>query len=228
MFGFETIAMTGLLTLASAAEIKCTVPKAPVISINPVSRPVKYDFSRSSKQLTGQKSNTVSPYAPDADTTTGGLRHDQPTMKFGVQWGYVEYPTEKAVCLWYDSVTVDIELKPQIFIAKEYSKGPCRDAILEHERKHVVVDREVMNKYAQEIGAAIQEAINQAGALGPYNLDELETIQKQLVEHVQSAVSSRELILTKEMRARQQTVDSLEEYERVNAICQPEMLKKRR
>lgn len=215
------IVTAGLLTLASGGGVQCTVPKAPVINVVPSTQAIQYDFSKPEADLTAQKSDTVSPYAPGVDTATRGLRYDQPEMKMEVSWGYMQYPGG-ATCFWYDTVNISVQLKPQIFIAKELSEGRCRDAVIEHENKHVKVDRAIVNSYVQNIGRSVQDAVNAAGAMGPYNADQIEPMQKKLVDHIKSAISMHELTLYKEMRAKQGQVDSLEEYNRVNGICRAE------
>lgn len=205
--------------IRTAADVRCQVPKAPVIQILPKTAPIRYDFSKTTQQLTAQGSNTVNPYAASVDSSTGGLRADQPEMKSNIRMGTRTYPDLKVGCLWYDSVIVNINMNPVIYIAQEYQQDPCKAAIMEHELKHVAVDREVMGRYAQEVGKAVQDAVNQAGAMGPFNVNEMNAYQDSYISHVQSAINSQELLLTKQMRQRQGQVDTREEYDRVSKIC---------
>ena len=228
MPGLEVVAVAGYLTLAAGKNpaLQCVVPKAPVINVTPVTKEIEYDFTKSSDELGMMHNDTVNPYAAGADTTTGGLRHDAPQVSMAVKIGYKQHSTGP-VCFWYDSVAIDIQLQPKIYIASDQAEDKkCRDAIIEHEKKHVVVDRQVINKYAQDIGKAVQEAINIAGGIGPYNPDRIEDTQAMMTEHVKIALESRQLALAQEMRQRQSEVDSYEEYERVSAICQLSQVKK--
>ncbi len=213
--------------IRSAADVRCQVPKAPIIQVLPKAAKIRYDFSKTSQQLTAQGSNTVNPYAASVDSSTGGLRADQPQMSSNIRMGTQTYPDLKVGCLWYDSVVVNITMNPVIYIAQEYQQDPCKAAIMEHELKHVGVDREVMNRYATEIGKAIQAAVNQAGAMGPFNVDEMNAYQDRYIAHVQSAIDSKQLLLTKDMRNRQAMIDTREEYDRVSKICRDVIKKKR-
>ncbi len=211
----------------SAADVRCVVPKAPVIQVLPKSAAIRYDYSQTAEQLTARGSNTVNPYAANVDSTTGGMRVDNARISSHIKMGTQTYPSLKVGCIWYDSITVNISLSPVIYIAKEYQQEPCRSGITEHELKHVSVDREVMNKFSREIGLSVQEAVNQAGAFGPFNAQEMPEHQERLIQHIKSAVDSRQLMLEKEMRTRQGQVDSLEEYKRVSKICHGVMKKTR-
>ncbi|MFN3826954.1 MAG: hypothetical protein ACK4NR_04940 [Micavibrio sp.] len=206
--------------ILSPRDVVCTVPKAPMIKIEPKAAAVRYDYSKTTAELTRQGSQTVNPYAANVDSTTGGLRADTPKIRSDVKTSIMTYPALGVGCLWYEEVSVVIELSPVIYIAKEFQKDPaCKAAIMEHELKHVSVDRDVINNYATQIGKAIQTAVNRAGALGPFKVAELDAQQDNLMDHIQSAISSQQVILDKDMRSRQARVDSLEEYERVSAIC---------
>ena len=226
--GLDVIAVAGYLTLAAGKGkmLQCVVPKAPTINVSPVTKEIEYDLSHDSEELGTMQNDTVNPYAPGTDTSTGGLRQDAPQISIEVKIGYKQHPTGP-VCFWYDTVDINIQLQPKIYIASDHAENKkCRDAIVEHEKKHVVVDRQIINKYAQDIGKAVQEAINSAGGIGPYNPDRIQDIQNMMSEHIKTAYASRQLALTQEMRSQQAKIDSYEEYERVSAICQIEKIKK--
>ncbi len=231
--GLETMAVAGWLTLAAAgdpsARVTCSVPEAPAIKIVPVTAPIKYDFSKSEEQLTNMPSNTISPYALNADTVTRGLRHDQPKINLKMEWGIQEYPATEVFCMWYHSITINIKLSPIIYVAKEYGKSECQKAVLEHERKHVAVDRDVINRHAMDIGKTLQDAVNKVGAIGPYQgKNKQDDVQKMLSKYIEGAFDSESLLLQEDMRKSQAAVDSLDEYERVNAICRKEEAARRR
>jgi hypothetical protein len=218
--GLDIITAAGLLTLAATGGNipACTVPKAPTISINATTQPIRYDYSRTQEQLGAIRSDTVNPYAPGTDTATGGLRQDAPQLSMNVRVGYRGVPGGPT-CFWYDSVTVNIQLNPVIYIARENQGGDCGAAIMEHEKKHIAVDHRVSNSFAASVGDVVRKAVNEAGALGPYNADRIEETQKMMIDHIQSAVKSRQLSYETDMRRQQAQVDTLAEYERVSKIC---------
>lgn len=220
MFGFDVMTAAGLLILAGNT-VQCAVPRAPQITVTPLSAPVQYEFSLSAEELGRFKTDTISPYAPGVDTSTGGLRHDRPEVRTEVRWGVMNYEDLKISCLWYENINVTIDLSPKIYVASDNSNSPaCRDAIINHELKHVSVDREIINSYAQSIGVAVKQAVDGIGAMGPYNYHELEEVRNRLIGHIEAAVESRKFLLYQEMSRRQAAVDSLEEYEYVSKICE--------
>ena len=219
MFGLDIATVASLLVLANA-PVTCNVPKAPQISVDPVSAPIEYELGLTTEQLSAFKSNTVNPYAPNVDTTTGGLRHDRPRITTEVEWGVAQIAQRQIACMWYETITVKIELSPKIYIAKDFGDSRCHSAIMEHEIKHVEVDRAVINRYAYDIGMSVKAAVDEIGAIGPYNFHELEGVREQLVNHIKTAVDSQKFKLHQEMAREQAKIDSLEEYERVNKICE--------
>jgi len=224
MFGFDVIALSGLMLLASG-RIECSIPKPPQVVIAPYTNDVEYDFSKTSAELGAFETNTTSPYAVNLDTATGGLRYDKPEIKLEVKWGVKRYPHEELACLWYDSVKLQITLSPIIYLAKENNYKGCREAILDHELKHVKTDRRVINNYSQRVGQDLQDAVNKTGAIGPYHLDEVDAVQKQLVDIINQVVKTHEKNLYEEMNYEQGKIDTLEEYERVNNICRQAAVK---
>ena len=208
-------------------RVTCSVPKAPTIQVLPKTKDIAYDYSQTTQQLTARRTTSPGPYGSNIDTATGGLRADQISTSSNIKMGTMVYQSQNAGCIWYDEVTVNINLNPVIYVAKEYQKEPCKGAILKHELRHVEVDRFVVNKYAQQIGAAIQNTVNKAGAVGPFPASDMNRQQDQLIKHIQAAIKSQEHLLDQEMRTLQSQVDSLEEYERISKICK-DLIPKRR
>lgn len=218
MFGLEILAVSSLLHLAGG-PVKCTLPQAPRIVVSPQSDPVRYVYNLGSGALGQMPTDTVNPYGAGVDTATGGLRKDAPTFRIQAHIGYQQWPALGVFCMYYDRVRLDIHLKPTIYIAREYGPGPCREAILEHERKHVRVDREIMNKYAGLMGRAVQDRVDSIGVVGPFKISQLQQMQDLMIGYVSKTVEAQEKALQAEMRQRQAAVDSLQEYEQVGAIC---------
>lgn len=214
------LAMAIHMTMTDAYAMKCgDVPSAPTIKVRPTTKEIQYDFTLTLAQLSAMKSDTVNPYAPSVDTSTGGLRQEKPTMKINVRIATKEHPILKKMCMWYDEVDVEIALGPKIYLADELNYSPCKEAVLDHEHKHVNVDRAVMNKYAHQIGASVKTAVAEIGMHGPFPSSQSKHYEQKFFSHIEASIAPVIQKLNAEMHAKQQQIDSLEEYERVSQYC---------
>lgn len=151
----------------------------------------------------------------------GGIETSQ-SMRFST----LTNPRLREVCYWYDTVDVNIHINPTIYIASEFPQGSCmHNAIMEHEQKHVTVDREMVNKYAQLIGNAIKAETDRQPIYGPVPLAQEKAIEAAIKSKMQSIVTNLIAQMDQERKTRQQVVDNLSEYQRVNALC-PDQKKK--
>jgi hypothetical protein len=231
IFAADIVAMKAALILVSGAAggdsgMTCSVKTTPAVKVTVETDQIDYDFTKSAQHLSSIKNDTVSPYAPGTDTVSGGLREDHPQTRAAISWSLEYNPDSNIGCMWYDKVEITVRLDPKIYVAKEFNVGNCREAILAHERRHVSVDREVMNKYASNMGRAVQKAIDQAGAMGPFNMNDQKKMQDLSSQHIENAMKPQRLAMEKEMRTKQAQVDSLAEYERVSAYCRNVLLNK--
>ena len=225
----DILALPMLVTLAAAPggdRLACALPKAPHVTVKVATNDIKYDFSRSSQELTMMKGDTLSPYAPGTDMASGGLREDRPTINTQIEWQIELDERRNVACMWYDKVTIRITLDPKIYVAREFNTGTCREAVLRHEHRHVDIDRIVLNKFAADIGQAVQQAVDSAGVFGPFNYNDVERVKDKTSRHIESAIDTRRLLMEKDMDAQQSRVDSLEEYERVSAQCRDVRVRK--
>lgn len=221
-YGLVLLVMLAVMPVAgakSAAAEPCLVKNAPAVTVKVETADIAYDFSKTARELTAMKADTVSPYPPGSDSVSGGLRQMQPVISTLLSWNLTEWPKQKTGCLTYKTVDVTIVMDPKIYVAREFNKDACRNAILQHERKHVTVDRVVMNKYAGSIGRVIQAAVNRVGAMGPFALDRKEEMQNISASHIENAIKEQISLMNEEMRRQQQKIDSLEEYKYVSSFC---------
>lgn len=226
--GFRRIrpVLTGALALAvlisggkQAVAVTCRVEKPPAVTVRVETADIVYDFAQTAQALAALRGDTRSPYPAGVDSVSGGLRKMTPKITTLFSWSLTEWPAKKTGCLTYKTVDVTIRMDPQIYVAREFNTDVCRNAILQHERKHVAVDRQVMNKYAGSMGRAIQQAVDKAGAIGPFALGRAQEMQDISGRHVEKALEEQISLMEQEMHRRQEKVDSLEEYEYVSSFC---------
>lgn len=210
----------GSVSQAQANTSWCRPTTAPHITVIPSTENISYNFTLSEKQLNAFSIDTKNPYGGNIISDVGGL------MKGGIQteqkmtFGTMTNNDTSEVCYWFNTIDVKIHISPIIYIADKFPKGSCKfNAIMEHEKKHVVVDREIVNKYAVIIGNRLKSEISSARIYGPVAKskesllgDKMRGKMKEILDDITKQMSA-------ERQQRQQAVDSLEEYERVNNLC---------
>lgn len=219
MIGLDYV-LAGYVDLVSG-QIKCTAPKSPKIMVGASNTTVRYDHTKTQKQLDNFDTDTISPYGGEVQTHVGGLMKGEVSISQNIRFYQESYPNLRTGCLYVDSINVEIQIKPTIYIARDYPKNGCMyNAVLEHEKKHVAVDQLLVTKYKGLIMNGIKTAIQKSGyQRGPFSTSIMASEQKKLQDYIQNVFRQYSDQLTKERRAKQQAVDSLEEYERVQAQC---------
>lgn len=202
------------------APATCPSKEAGKVNIIWSSDAVKYDFSHSQAQLDSKEIDTENPYDRSVKTHVGGLMSGGIGVKSSIEVATMTYPRSKVTCQWIDKIDVTIAIDPTIYIARENPKGSCKyRAILEHEMKHVYVDREIVKEYAPIIKDYLNQAILKVGIVGPKPERRSKEFHKKIVDYIDARLKDVTDRLYADRRQRQQAVDSLEEYQRVSRIC---------
>ena len=215
--------MTGLCALSTGSALAdnwCRPSAAPRVNIKTSTDHISYDFTQSEKQLNAADISTVSPYGKDVITDVGGLMkggiETQQQMSFKT---ITNYQTNQ-ICIFYDQIDVTLHIRPTILIAKEFPKGTCmHNSIMGHEYKHVSVDREIVNKYANLVGQGLKKELSITPILGPYPAAQQSAALEQVKMRLKTLLKSYTDAMSSERRIRQQAVDNLQEYNRVNDAC---------
>ena len=212
------------MLLLAADPVQCKLPRAPVIEVIPKTTPTAFDYSKTIADLKSIKTDTISPYGQHVEHLVYGLHDGEMSIGYNIEFGGMEYPDLNLACLYFNKITVTLELNPVIYVVKEFKPGTCaHNAVLEHEKKHVTTDRKIANKYAREIGVALQAAVNKAGAVGPYYIEEIAAVRDRMAAHIASTVKAVEFNMVEEQTRAQQAVDSMEEYEsvaeKIHKVC---------
>lgn len=223
MFGLEVLA-AGMLYLVPEpvfAQVECQAKVAPKINVLPIKSRVQYDFSLTKAQLNEIDVTTVSPYGPHHKTYVSGLMSGAIGLESEIRFIQETYSQIDQGCFYLKSIDVEINIDPVIFIAKEYPQGSCmHTAVLAHERKHVMEDQLVVNRYANIIDDALAEVINTTGSsYGPFKIAELLSAQESVQITLHDIVRSLNSQMNEERQRRQQAIDNLEEYESIGARC---------
>lgn len=221
MFPFDPLTLGTALTLAAASPQICQIPKTAEINVVPKAQKTQIDTSRGWADLQGQKIDTINPFGYNSVTHTNGFMDGEIRLNSGVKLDYKQAPGYNAFCIWYDVVTINFDITPKIVIAKEVAADKCMyKAVLNHEMKHVNVDRAIVNKYAKTIGQKVFEGLAQRGFIaGPIPPENAQGVTNRMRETVKQLVEFEYQKMQIERAESQQAVDNLGEYEAVQAEC---------
>ena len=221
MFPFDPVTVGSALILASASPKICQIPKPAEINVVPSTKPLEIDTSRTLAEIAAQNIDTINPYGYNSVTHTNGFMQGGIAMRSTVHLDYKQAPQRNAFCIWYDKVTIHIEITPKIVIAKEVAADKCMyNAVLTHEKKHVNVDRKIANKYAKAMGRVVFDGLKQRGFIaGPIPPENTQEISERMKKTVSQLIQLEYKKMEVEREEAQQAVDSLEEYEYVQSRC---------
>ena len=214
------ITIITLFPFAAHANVTCPSKPAGTVNIIWGSENIKYDFSRSQSQMNSMNNDTLSPYGKGANVHVGGLMKGGISIQSQVQIATITYPQQRQMCQWIDRVDVKINIDPTIYISRDHKPGSCRHkAIMDHEMKHIYVDREIVKKYIPYIKSNLSKAVIDIGIIGPKNTSEQQRYQKKINDYIAAEVKNINDRLNAERRQRQQAIDTRQEYDRVAALC---------
>ncbi len=221
MFGFDPLTAGSLLILAASGQSLCQMPKSTEINVIPKTLDIEYDYSRSLVDMQAEHVDTIDPYSFHDVTVTQGFMKGAIKMQPRVKLAQQFFGRQNAMCLWYDTVDISIEIDPSIVIASEIRKDRClHAAVLEHEMKHVDADRRIVNKYAKIMGQKVYSALKQRGFIaGPVRPEAAQAVATKMQNVVFQTLEHEYKRMNLERTEVQAEIDSLEEYERVNALC---------
>ncbi len=219
MFGIDPLTLSSLLVLTANAT--CPAHDATKINIVPRTDKVEYDHSQSLKKIQSYSTDTVDPYGFHGTTITQGFMTGKIMLEHKIRYGQVTNSKYGYGCIWYKDINIEIKISPKIVIAKELYRDKCmRKAIINHELKHVRVDREIVNKYAKSMGAKLLKALKSRGfEAGPMRIDRMPEVSAKMSRVIQQILELEYKKLGIDRQESQRDVDTLEEYESVDDKC---------
>ncbi len=209
---------------SSQQEIICEMPNPVEINVVPKTKDVRFDFTQTIADIQGNQVDTINPYGFHQSTRTQGFMKGAISIRPSIKLGGEEFRSAQGsgICLWYEVIQLNIEIDPQIVIAKEVYDDPCtRKAVLDHEMKHVYADREIVNKYASVMGKRVYEALKQRGfTVGPIPASSQKNVTNRMHETVIQVIKKEQRRMELDREDLQGEIDSIEEYNRVSALCE--------
>ena len=207
-------------SMSATAPEECPSESAPQIDVHWRSEPVKYDLTQNYASLGSRNINSKNPYGTHVAVDVGGLMSGRVTYKSGIEVTGIRYTANRTTCLWVNHINVDIVIDPTIFVASENPKGTCKFvAILEHESKHVAIDRQVVQDHIDAIRQAALDAATKVGIVGPKSDSAADEYKQKMSTYIEAALKSAVDDMYADRTKRQQGLDTKAEYDRVQAQC---------
>lgn len=198
----------------------CIPAKATEIEIIPKSNDIKYDFTKNKSELSAFDIDTLSPYAENIKTEIGGLMKGGIKIRHSYKYGVRTNTTTGQVCMWYDKIKVDIVINPKILIAKEYKEGTCKhQAVMTHEMKHIMKDREISSIYSKKIRDALYEHVKEKSYIGPVDEDKMAQLDIYMKSSIKTVIGKVKQEMIKQRKQEQMLIDNINEYNAVSDFC---------
>lgn len=187
------------------------------VKITPVFDEPKLDVSMSLATLQNYAKNGGA-VIPHYDSITLGLASYKSITQFLIPIMHYKMPNGTFCArvqnlearIGYENVT--------IHIANEFPQGSCSFySVLEHEQKHVQVNRALLHEYVPKIKARLDAFLKINGMFIVANPDYADKLLRERVSKITEEVIQE---MTQENRRRQKLIDSPQEYAKNNTACQ--------
>lgn len=218
--GLGLASLGTFLIMANALPDWCIPDTPPQINIIPTTDEVEYDFNQDTRRLS-QFDVRHSPYAPGVKTQIKGLHSGRIELNSKFQANtFLNHRTDE-VCIHYSQIDIYFHIDPKIYITREHLPGTCQHKVIhEHELKHLMTDRQLINEYSRKIGEAIERDLYQYGYIwGPMPAQDKDMTLMEMQDSLKNVVDPFLEELKKERHARQAAIDTIEEYERIRKAC---------
>lgn len=219
IFGIDpvTAASSALLWVGLGSCAPQTAPAVEIVFEN--ATPARNN-TLSHRALGGFKADTQFSHARNEIFLTGGLTRSSINTGFNMSLKSTKNTVSGESCLWIDSIKITVSYAPTVYIAKDYAQGSCHyRETLQHEIRHVNTDIITINEYLPLIKSEIAAASAALGVQGPVAADSLKAAQDKMGQAVSTALKSVSDKMNAARMARQQQIDTRQEYLRLGKVC---------
>ncbi len=202
-----------------AAQASCPILPAPKVTMTFANIPPVEINAKSSAELGQYHISTTFSHSRNEIFTVGGLTvsHIDPAYRILFNTTSTE---DGMVCVSLAQVGIAVSYAPLIYISSETKAGSCRyKATLQHEVRHVNTDIITFNEYLPQMTAAVQAALDHMPPIPPVPAENAVDVQNRMMDLVRAALGQKTDELEHVRAARQQMIDTRQEYLRGTALC---------
>ena len=201
-------------------------PSMPAINVAVIEDAAYFDMTQNARDLEMFRTEANSGHLPS-------YYHEKPSQIKGVTVGNfaarhdVDFTLGEALasdemCISIKNIDVTLRFKPVVYVADEFTDHACwfRE-ILEHEAKHVSIDRELTEKYKSKIEEALMFAFEKTldYSSGRIDAQDMEGARYKLTAAVDGALAAIFDSLMREREDKQLEIDNIAEYTRIARAC---------
>lgn len=198
----------------------CPLSPAPDISVRFASGETGFDRNRSAAWLT-ERFRRDERHWLDRDGTVMGMTSSALRIRHGAIGHVTVDGKDGARCAGPSGGEVELALNITIYVAKEIPQETCLyREVLDHERRHETLGREMTEAYAQELETRIAAALaRQPFVEVPAGRRDAQVAAERLDDVIDKAYA----VFRRELSRRQLAIDSEAEYERTDVVCPGEI-----
>lgn len=202
-----------------AHAISCIQSAPPKVTLQRMEDPIKYDFAQNRASLNQIGAEILAQSSGGATSHVGGLTNGTIASNMSTQLQTLTSADGQA-CIWISEVIIRLQYQPIVYVSREFAPGTCHHAaVLQHEHKHVSVDRALLTMFAPELQNAIQSIIQKEGRAGPMPKGQMENASRIIQKRVEDELNRMMDSLSTVRQARQAQIDTAQEYSRVQKLC---------
>lgn len=218
MMTWPSLALTKGYMLA--AIFTCPVQTPPVVTVQFQSSPPHIINDKSSSELAALKKNSTSPNYGSEFPIVGGLTFSNFKVEYSMDLMNGVQSVLRKACLWATKINVVVTYTPTVYVASNHAPGSCHYKMTErHEMMHVNVDVITLKEFLPQVKKAVEGTVATWRGVGPVDQDGLKAAESELSKPLKVTLDAITDKLQQARRARQQQVDSRDEYRYLSTAC---------
>jgi hypothetical protein len=177
-------------------------------------------FYGDSKENMTQRSAGTNSMLRERFPITSGVTEGSIGMSVGLQLATATDTNSGEMCLWPKDIELKITYKADVYIAQDYPQGSCRyNETMQHELRHVQADADTLAEFMPRIESQLAAEAGSLGESGPVEGGDAESVQNNMMAHVEQMAQAQIDTLDSVRGQRQQAIDTPAEYERLSRAC---------
>jgi len=212
----------------NATEKKCRdMMPVPDVEIVASYGKLRYDFSKNNRSLTRMHLRQYG-----CHIAPGQYVHGLATFELVSEVSFTINENtlgDGTVCVYPGNIVLSLGLQnPTIYISKDLREGSCvYQLALRHEQTHQQINQEVFESYLPIIKSRFLETVKANMLFSGRNEVDIETVREELKEHYFSVLNPIIKELKREISIEQAKLDSVENYDYEQSICNIRKKKRR-